>query len=358
MPFTRPTLTELIDRVWTDISSRIPGGTNSTFLRRSLAGILARAEAGAVHSLYGYLDFIARQVFPDTAEAEYLDRWAVIWLTGGRKPATFAGGALTLQVTGPAGVPLPAGTEYRRADGAVFETTEELVLSGPTGLVGLKAQAAGAAGNTPAGNVLSLLQPVAGFTSSATVVSPGVQGGVDQETDQALQARIIRRIQFPPQGGSADDYVTWALEVPGVTRAWVYPGQMGLGTVTVLVGNDDASAGFIPDPAVVAAAQAYIDQRRPVTAEVFVLAPTSVAVPVTAAISPDNSSTRAAAEAELQDLFLRDAAPGGTIYISKIREAVSIAAGVSNSRIDSPTADFVATTGQLPRLGAITWVPI
>lgn len=354
MPFTRPTLAELIDRVFTDLASRLPG-VNTTLLRRSLAGALARAEAGAVHSLYGYLDYIARQALPDTAEDEFLLRWAAIWLPKGRKPATFASGLNAVQVTGTPGKGMPAGTVFQRSDGVLFTTTQEILLGGTAATVSVKANAAGAAGNTVAGVALGLLQPVEGFSSSAVVVAPGIIGGVDQETPQALQARLIRRIQQQPQGGSASDYEAWALETPGITRAKVYPLQLGLGTVTVLVWNDDASTGFIPDPAVVAAAKANIEEKRPVTAMVYVVAPTSYAVNMTVALTPNNLATQSAATAELEDLFLREAEPGGTIYLSKLREAVSISTGVLNSRIDVPTTDVVAPVGALPRLGVITW---
>jgi len=354
MPFVRPSLAELIDRVSTDIASRLPG-VSATLLRRSLAGILARAEAGAVHSLYGYLDFIARQALPDTAEDEFLLRWAAIWLPDGRKPATFATGMSAVQVTGTAGKVMLAGTTFQRSDGVLFDTTQDLVQGSGPSTVSVRAQVAGAAGNTLPGVALGLLQPVDGFASSAVVVSPGIIGGVNQESEAALQARIIRRIQKPPQGGSAEDYETWAIEVPGITRAWVYPMQLGLGTVTVLVGNDDESTGFIPDPAVVAAAQAYIELRRPVTADVTVAAPTSFPVNITAALSPNTLATQTAAAAELRDLFLREAAPGTTILISKLREAISIAAGVVDSRVDVPTGNVTVPVGALPKLGTLTW---
>lgn len=354
MPFARPTLTEIIDRVSTDIASRLPG-VSTSLLRRSLAGVLARAEAGAVHSLYGYLDFIARQALPDTAEDEYLLRWASIWLPGGRKPATFATGPLAVQVTGTPGSVMPQGTSFQRSDGVVFTTTSELILGGTTAPVSVIAQVSGAAANTAPGVELGLLQPVLGFASTAVVVAPAIQGGVDQETDQALQARIIRRIQQPPQGGSAADYETWAVEVPGVTRAWVYPMQMGPGTVTVIIANDDPTANYIPSPAVVAAAQAYIDQKKPVTATVYVIAPVADPVNIVAQLSPNTAATQAAARAELQDLFFRDARPGGGMLISKLREAISIANGVLDSKVNSPTADVPGVTGHLPVLGTTTW---
>lgn len=354
MPFERPTLPDLIERVSTDIASRLPGSSTS-LLRRSLAGILARAEAGAVHSLYGYLDFIARQALPDTAEDEYLVRWANIWLTQGRKPATYAAGGNAVQVTGTTGLVLPSGTMFVRSDGVQFASTAELVLSGATGLVSVEASAPGSASNTAAGVSLRLLQPVTGFASSALVVAPGIAGGVDQESLDQLRARMLKRIQQPPQGGSASDYESWALEVPGLTRAWVYPMKLGPGTVTVIIANDEGTTAPIPDASVVAAAKAYIEERRPVTAEVFVVAPTVLAVPMSIKLSPNSTATQTQVRAELEDLFLRESEPGGTILISKIREAVSVAPGVLDSEVVSPAGNVTAGTGQIPVVGTITW---
>ena len=354
MPFARPTLNEIIDRLVTDVASRLPG-TGTTLLRRSLAGVLARSEAGAAHSLYGYLDFISRQAIPDTAEDEYLLRWAAIWLPDGRKPATFASGTDALQVTGAVGSFMPSGTLFVRSDQVVFRTTEDLTLASGTGTVSVTAQLAGVAGNTVAGISLQLQQPVTGFVSTAVVVSPGIAGGVDEESLAALQARLIKRIQQPPQGGSVADYETWALAVPGVTKVWVAPLELGPGTVTVRVGNDDVAGNYIPSPAVVAAAQAYINERRPVTAQVTVLAPIADPRPHSIALTPNTAATQSAVLAELRDMYEREAEPGGIILLSKVREAVSVANGVLNSAVTVPAADYDAPTGYLPTVGAITW---
>lgn len=357
MPFQRPTLQQLIDRVSTDIASRLPGASK-TLLRNSLMGILARAEAGAVHSLYGYLDFIARQAIPDTAEDEYLLRWAAIWLPQGRKPATFAVGPSAVVVTGSTGRAMPAGTVLVRADGIQYVTQQDTLLTASTGLVSVIAETAGALGNTEPGQSLQLLVPVPGFQSTAQVVAPGISGGVDVESLEALRARLIRRIQQPPQGGSQADYETWALEVPGVTRAWAYPNKPELGSVTVIVVNDDAPTAPVPSAETVEAARSYIEQRRPVTANVFVAAPTVLVQDIDASLQPNTLATQAAARAELEDLFLRDAEPGGVIPISKIREAVSIAAGVDDSRVNSPSGNVTAGVGQIPVLGETTWSPM
>jgi hypothetical protein len=74
MSFERPTLEELIAQSDADIATRLEGADTQT--RRSNLAVLSRVNAGAVYGHYGYHDFMARQLMPDTAESAYLDRWA------------------------------------------------------------------------------------------------------------------------------------------------------------------------------------------------------------------------------------------------------------------------------------------
>lgn len=351
MPFARPSLTEIIDRVIADISNRITG-VDSSVLRRSLLGILGRAEGGVAHLLYGYIDWVARQVIPDTAEIEYLERWAAIWAIT-RKPADFAAGPATF--TGTNGSLISAGTIVQRQDGIQYTVLADVTIALGTATISVQALAPGDDSNLAAGNRVTLLSPIAGVQSNGTVATGGIIGGVDVESDDRLRERLLQRIQNPPQGGSVADYVQWGLEVPGVTRVWVYPMQMGAGTVTVLFATDDDPAGIIPGPGKVAEVQAYIDERRPVTAEVFVGAPIAAPINPSIAIRPNTATVQAAVIAELEDLLTRDAVPGGKILISRMREAVSIAAGEENNAFISPTADVTNATGHIATLGTVTF---
>jgi uncharacterized phage protein gp47/JayE len=350
MAFQRPTLTEIIDRAVADMASRVVG-VDGAVLRRSVLGVIARTLAGASHELHGRLDFIARQVLIDTADAEYLERWANIWGVL-RKPAEFAVGDVTF--TGVNGAEVPEGAVLQRQDGALFETTEAGVIASGTASVAVRAAASGAGGNTSAGITMALQQPSSGVQSTATVAAGGLVAGSDVESDDSLRARLLSRIQEPPHGGAGFDYVAWALEVPGVTRAWVAPMEMGAGTVTVrFVRDDDASP--IPDAGEVAVVQAYIDERRPVTAEVFVAAPVAVPLDLTIQLSPNTAAIQAGIEAELRDLLRREAEPGGTILISHLREAISIAPGEFDHAITTPTGNVTHDTGEIATLGTITW---
>ncbi len=89
----------------------------------------------------------------------------------------------------------------------------------------------------------------------------------------------------------------------------------------------DGREDIIPDAGDEAVVAAYIEARRPVCAEVTVEGPTDSPLNYTITPVPDTPEVRAAIAAELDDLHAREAEPGGTLLISHIREAISIAAG-------------------------------
>lgn len=351
MSFARPTLQQLIDRVQADIESRLPG--TDARLKNSVLAILARAEAGGVHGLYGYLDWLANQLMADTAEAEFLDRHVAIWNVTRLAPAKALG---TVTFTGTTGTVIPAGTELQRSDGWLYTTDADATIASGTATAAVTASTAGAAGNTAAAATLTLTSPISGVNSSATVAAGGLTGGTDAETDDALRARLLARLQAPPHGGADFDYVAWATEVAGVTRAWAKPLESGPGTVAVRFMTDNLTVNGIPDAPKVAEVQTYIGARRPVGASPTVSAPTAVALNCTIHIVPDTSAVRAAVQAELTDMLRREAEPGGTILLSHIREAVSLAAGETDSVVSVPSADVTHTASQIAVMGTITWV--
>jgi uncharacterized phage protein gp47/JayE len=354
MAFQRDGLGTIVGRVQTDIDSRVPGAESR--LRRSVLGALARALAGAVHGLYGFISWGSRQTLPDTADDDQLDRLGGLWgLT--RKAASYAAGTVTFTVTGSGTI--PEGTQLRRADGSRFVTdADQAFAASGTVTTAVTAQAAGADGNTTAGGSLALVSPVSGVASNAVVAAGGLSGGADEESASLFRARILARLKDPPHGGAEADYIGWALEVPGVTRAWVYPQEDGAGTVAVRFVHDDDPSGIIPDAGEVSAVQDYIDApyRRPVTADVTVKAPTAVELDLTIdGLDPDLQAVRDAIAAEIADMLKREATPGGTILISHIREAISVAAGEYDHALTSPTANVTHATGEIAVPGTITY---
>jgi uncharacterized phage protein gp47/JayE len=350
MAFPRPTLGELVDRIQQDFVSRLE--LVGAVLRRSVVYVLSRVIAGAVHLVFGRLDFLARQLFPDTAEEEGLLRFGSLFGVN-RTPAEYASGDVVL--TGVNASVVPVDTVLLRSDGVEYTTDAEATIASGTATVAVTAVLAGDDGNCDDGVVLTFESPVAGVDSEATVDTDGLSGGTDQEDIEDYRVRVLARMADPPQGGSDADYVAWAKEVSGVTRAWVTPLGMGAGTVVVrFVRDNDVS--LIPDAGEVTTVQDYLDDLKPSHATVYVVAPTALARTFTIEITPDTSATRAAVTAELADLISREGEPGGTLLLSSIRTAIGIADGVTDYVLTVPAADTTHTANQIPIPGTITWV--
>lgn len=346
MTFARPTLSELITRVRGDIQTRLPGADAS--LRHSVLDVLARVEGGVAGGLYGYLGWLAKQLMPDTAEAEYLARWASIWGIE-RKAATPA--TATATATGANGSVIPADTEAQRVDGTRYTVLSRATITAGTATLSIEAVDAGPSASLGIGDQLTLSSAIGGVNATIDVTADSV-AGADEETDDSLLARLLDRIRTPPQGGALHDYEAWALAQPGVTRAWAWAGWMGSGTVGlafVMDGRDD----ILPLEADVAAVQAALDELRPVTAELYVFSPPPAPVDYVIRVAPDTEEVRAAVLSELADFYSREAEPGGTIYASRVSEAISLAQGEFKHVVDIPDGDFTADAGALPMLGDV-----
>jgi uncharacterized phage protein gp47/JayE len=350
LPFDRPKLSKLVLRARSDIATLLDGADSN--LSGSPEEVIAIMSAGMTHGLHGHLKWLSKQLLPDLADDEFLLRWASIYSLE-QTPATFAEGSVS--ITGTDTTVCPAGTVWQRGDGVLYDQVDDATISGTTATIDVIAQEAGSDGNALNGVALQLSAPVTGINSAATV-SGGITDGVDLETIDALRARLLLRLQNPPKGGGPGDYVNWALEVSGVTRAWEYPAMLGLGTVGVRFVLDDQAVTIIPDAAKVTAVQTYIDSKAPVTADVTVLAPTALALDMTIELDPDTAAIRTAVEEQLEDLLLRQAEPGATILLSQINEAISLAVGEEDHTLTVPAADVTHTANQIAVLGTITWV--
>jgi len=368
MPYPRPTLAQLQNQAAQDLSANLPGA--DALLRFTNLGVLAMIQAGMTHMLYGYLDWIAQQSNPATATDEFLEAWA--GLKGVRRNSIDqASGAVSFPAVN--GAVLPAGTAINRSDGYAYVTTESALASAGSVVVAVSAVPdpaglVGAEGNCDTGTAFTLANGVAGITSTG-VASTAISGGADLELDSSLRRRMMVAYQTPPQGGAIGDYEGWALNVPGVTRAWCTPNGFGPGTVVVYVMLDviqAANGGFPVGTDGVAAeeprgAAATGDQLtvanalfplRPVTALVYVVAPTKQ--PLNPNIRGVPVANRAATIAAIQSQ-MATLAPGGTLAVQSLWQAVSSVVGNTDFAILSPTADVVMSAGSLPVIGTPVW---
>jgi uncharacterized phage protein gp47/JayE len=296
---------------------------------------------------------------PDTAESEWLDRHAQIWLVNadgsvGRKLSTVAAGSI--EATGTIGSVIPMGQFLLGDNNVQYQVTEQVFIgSGPTP-VPTQATTGGTIGNLDPDTTMAFSPgPPSGVAALTTVIV--MEGGADPETDDELRARILRRIQQPPMGGAAYDYEAWALEVPGVSRAWCSPLEMGIGTVTLRFMMDDLRAPTgIPNDSDVAQVYTYVSSKRPVAVKDFwVEAPIPFPIDITIIdLVVDNESTEGSIYNQLVEMFYERAVPGSPMYRSWVDEAISIAVGEDHHETSYQTTNM-AGNGYLPILGTITY---
>jgi uncharacterized phage protein gp47/JayE len=369
MPFSRPTLTQLRNQVAQQLNAELPGA--DALLRFSNLRVMGDIQAALACMLYGYLDWIALQATPFTATDEYLEAWGALKGVVRKGCAQSSG---PLRFTGSNGVLLPAGAAILRSDGLAFTATQSAQVVNGSVTVTARANPdpqglTGANGDCAAGTQFTLASAIAGIDSTG-VAAAAFTGGADIESNDAYRNRVLLVYQNPPQGGAASDYVEWALSVPGVTRAWCTGDGYGPGTVIVYVMLDEANAQYDGFPQgtdgcatnETRGTPATGDQLsvanaiwplRPVTALVYVVAPTRYAVDMS--IRGVSVEYQAAARAALDAQMKAEGQPGGEVILAHLWAAVSAVPGINDFLILSPTRDVSLPAGALPVTGSITW---
>lgn len=355
MAWIRPSLKSLLESSRASItSSLIAAGyrVDATIAKTPLR-ILSDVFSGGLHLLYGLLAFVARQLVPGPDMAlDYLVAYASLYGIV-RKPATVSTGVL--RFTGTNSTVIPAGSLVVRADGVLYETLVEGTISTGEALIEAAAQLAGAGGNLQLGSSLQLGNTIVGADATVTAYS-GWDDGADLESATSLLERLLQRIRQTPQGGARKDYDRWARSITGIYRTQVVPLARGAGTVDVYFLHSEGTGIGIPTSGQIEDAQELIDEVRPVTADVLMLAPSTTSVPYTfTLLEPDTTETRAAITAELDALFARKALTSQTVHVSDHWQAAIGAAGVTAVEISSPSAPLVPDTGEVFVRGTITW---
>jgi uncharacterized phage protein gp47/JayE len=388
MPFSRPTLQALIDEAAADVASALPGA--DALLPENNLTVLAFVLGAMTNGNYGFLDFIAQNAVPFTATGEFLEAWSAFKdIT--RLAATSASGSIAFTTTG---ANIPSGTPIQRGDGEPFVTVGDGTVVSTTVTVQAIDLNTGAQGNCPSGTAFTLGTAIGGVTSTGAA-STAFTGAANVETDAALRTRMLKAYAAPPQGGDLADYINWALDVPGVTRAWAVGSTLGAGTVQVFFMMDvsEATYGGFPQgsngvaTAETRATPATGDQlavanaifpKRPVTAEVYAYAPLNNPVAITiAGLASSTTATRLAIQTAIAAAFLQYAAPGGVtdsdgnpigvMDVSAIDAAILSVSGTTGFVVTAITCpngtvtpgaagNITSNTGYLATLGAIAYV--
>lgn len=281
---------------------------------------------------------VLRRGFTQTTFGAYLDMRAEEFDIV-RRPAVAASGVVTF--TGAPGTVIPVGTRVstpstEAAPAVIFKTTQEAII-GPGGTVDVHIMAVepGTSGNVAPGYINLLVDSIAGVSSVTN--SAATTGGLDEEDDDSLRARIFELARKDEGDGNVADYEIWAKEVSGVGYVLVEPLWRGPGTVRVVILDQD---GNIPSPDLVAAVQEYLDPggqgiglgKAPIGAKVTVEAPTEVNLTITVpTLVAEGGYTVDQVKANLESAakaYILSVSPGGIVRVKDLEAAIANAPGV------------------------------
>lgn len=215
----------------------------------------------------------------------------------------------------------------------------------------------GSQGNVPAGAINNLLTPIAGLDGDATSNLFGAAGGADEESLDAARKRAARSLRARDRAVTAEDFELLAEAAGNVQRAKAlalthpqFPGVSVPGAVSVIVvpGRREPTVPAIgtppplPSDGLLRLVCDYLDKRRLLTTEVYVVGPryVSLEVQVQVVITDDADSRAVKEQVELalrtyfDPLLGGDARTGwpfgGALRYSKIVQRVFRVEGVDS----------------------------
>lgn len=326
------------EAILADALSRVPSDVD-----KRQGSVIYDALAPAclkIAEYYAQLDNFVDLVSGDTAVGEYLDRVVADYgIT--RKPATAT--VRKVMTTGPVDI----GSRWAIND-VVFKITALL----STGVYSATCETAGSIGNTYSGT----LSNIDNTSDVAATLGDILTAGTDEETDDNLRSRFYEQVRSPSTSGNIADYKQWALSVPGVGGAKVFPLWNGNGTVKVLVVNSDMAI----DETLPNKVAGYIETVRPIGATVTVASPGGVEIGVTADVILDGSQTlndvQTAFTKSVAQYFKESVFVNYSISYAKIGAQLLATPGVkdyTNLLVNGGTSNIAIGDTELPMIGAI-----
>ncbi len=205
---------------------------------------------------------IPDNVLLDTASGIYLDRRAIDF---GEERIQAQKSTGILKFEGNNGTIIPAGTiaGYYTLR---FETIEESTIKDGCAFIHSECTTAGIIGNIDENLIDNLVVSIVGVNAVSNPES--FSGGADEEDDGNFRERIFEKIQRPITSGNIYNYEYWAKQVAGVGDVKVIPCWAGGGTVKVIILSNE---GDVPDDVVIQNVTNYIQENRPIGADITVV---------------------------------------------------------------------------------------
>lgn len=299
------------------------------------------------------IDGITDNVFAKTAEGDYLD-WKVAEQGIARNVATYATGEVTID--GTEGSIIHKGTKVASTD-ILFSVDENTTIpEGGSVNVPITCTISGEKGNVAAGQITRF--PIS-YPGLQTVINKeNITGGYDAESDDELRERYFEKVSRPNASGNVNQYIGWAKTVNGVGNVQVVPLWNGPGTVKVVITNDSNQPAA---DELVSEVKAYIEENRPIGAEVTVESAKTqkISIGVTITTSADTATVTNDLKTVIQDYLSNTAIDKGYASYAKIGALILTIDDVedySKLTVNGTTSNIDISTGYVPVLSEVNIV--
>jgi uncharacterized phage protein gp47/JayE len=226
-------------------------------------------------------------------------------------------------------------------------------------------QTAGADTQLFNGDALAIETQIAGLSSNAYTMFSDISGGTNDETYEEWKERVVYRYQHPITYFNVANITTVAKSIEGVTRVWVQECTPDVGQVTVYFCRDN-DVDIIPDATEIQQVKNAVDAMRTVKddpADIFVYAPTKVAVDITfSSITPDTPTMRTAIINSIRQMFTNNIDLGTSVSLDKLKSAIQYSFDLESGKqldtytLTAPSTDIAVTSGQLAVMGTVTFL--
>jgi hypothetical protein len=316
---------ELLDAILTDWRNQFPAADTS---QGSLIYIKSAVMASLLWGLYNYLEWISKQIFPDTADTEYLEHHA--WVRG-----------LT--------------RTYGETDAAYLSRLLEYIRRPPAG--GNRydyIKWALSIDNVAAAYCYPLAQGL-GTVDVIVVANEATTGSEIPSSYEQLSGVVTAVAEGKLIDGDA------AFIASGVMPGDVVSNSVGNETSVVSVDSETQLSLtddiFLATPdaytvtSLIERVKRYIDDVRPVTASVVrVLGPDIVTQEVALSVTGDEANTtQTALDIEA---YMMSLTPGQTLYVARL-VSIAIANGADNATVSVPASDVTPAGYEMVRPGVI-----
>ncbi len=214
MTYKRPTLKEISQRVQNHLEA---GG-----IAYSFKGLLGNAISGLSHILHGHIDYVVKQIRPDTATGEFLDQWANIFKVPRKGPQPTKVKVIIKADLAHSEERVSKDWLIDKFDFHLIGSEISHILTGDKQTIELCSEKLGIIEISLSSVVKMAINTVGIEILEIAKIIPGSE----TESDELLRHRLLRAIAYPPRGGTAMDYINWTESVASIRKAWVRTTKM------------------------------------------------------------------------------------------------------------------------------------